>query len=84
MGPSVTGNVALATLVRTDMPAANPYDFYNLDKIEMLIQAEPPESTLAFKVVYVDAGHNGFDPAAYGRAPNAPSQAKASSAARLR
>jgi hypothetical protein len=65
-----TRNVVRASLQRTDMPQANPFDMTIQSKMDLYIQAEPPDSPLSFKVVYIDVSNNGFNPARYGQAGN--------------
>ena len=53
-----TPNIVEASLKRDDVP---PYNTFYVNKFQAIIQAEPTNSLLAFKVVYVTAYNNGFD-----------------------
>ncbi|MEI6394962.1 MAG: hypothetical protein WCT12_28125 [Verrucomicrobiota bacterium] len=70
-----TKNVVRASLRRTDMPQANAFDMTVQSKVDVYIQAEPSDSSLSFKVVYVDVNNNGFDTTKYGRTGNVSGQA---------
>jgi hypothetical protein len=61
-----TKNIVDASLKRTDMPGVSPYNTYYATKFQVHIQAEPTDSSLAFKVVHVSAYNNGFDPSKWG------------------
>lgn len=74
-GLHYTTNVVRASLRRTDMPQVNPFDQAAQSKVDVYIQAEPPDSSLSFKVVYIDVNNNGFDPTKYGRAGSISGQA---------
>lgn len=63
-----TKNVVDASLRRTDMAGANPVDSFSQTKFQVHFQAEPSDSSLAFKVVRVSANNNGFDPSKMGGA----------------
>lgn len=83
-GNAFTKNVIKATLRRTDVPQADPYDTFWQTKAEVYIQAEPSNSPLAFKVVYVNANNNGFDLSKLGADPNAARRGNRAGAVRLR
>jgi len=69
-GLHYTRNVVRASLRRTDMPQASPFDLTLQSKADVYIQAEASDSSLSFKVVYIDLNNNGFDPTKFGRTGN--------------